>query len=177
MIFTPTGLAGAFVVEIEPRGDDRGFFARAFCRREFEKNGLQADFVQANTAFSKERGTLRGMHFQRPPHAEAKFLRCVRGAVFDVMIDLRPESPTRKKWFGVELTAENRKMVFVPEGFAHGYLTTAADTEVFYLVSAYYAPEAESGVRWDDPAFAIEWPLTADLIISHKDRAWPLFSA
>ena len=147
MIFTPTGLDGAFVVEIEPRGDDRGFFARTFCRREFEKNGLQVDFVQANTAFSKEKGTLRGMHFQRPPHAEAKFLRCVRGAVFDVMIDLRPESPTRKKWFGVELTAENRKMVFVPAGFAHGYLTTAADTEVFYLVSAFYAPEAEGGVQ------------------------------
>ena len=177
MIFTPTGLAGAFVVEIEPRGDDRGFFARAFCRREFEKIGLRVDFVQANTAFSKEKGTLRGMHFQRPPHAEAKYLRCIKGAVFDVMIDLRPDSPTRKKWFGVELTAENRKMVFVPEGFAHGYLTTAADSEVFYLVSAFYAPEAEGGVRWDDPAFDIEWPPTADLIISHKDRAWPLFSA
>ena len=177
MIFTPTGLDGAFVVEIEPRGDDRGFFARTFCRREFEKNGLQVDFVQANTAFSKEKGTLRGMHFQRPPHAEAKFLRCVRGAVFDVMIDLRPESPTRKKWFGVELTAENRKMVFVPAGFAHGYLTTAADTEVFYLVSAFYAPEAEDGLRWDDPAFDIEWPPVGELIVSEKDRGWPLFSA
>ncbi|MFZ0614219.1 MAG: dTDP-4-dehydrorhamnose 3,5-epimerase [Desulfobacterales bacterium] len=176
MIFTPTGLDGAFVVEIEPRGDDRGFFARAYCRREFEKNGLQVDFVQANTAFSKEKGTLRGMHFQRSPHAEAKFLRCVRGAVFDVMIDLRPDSPTRKKWFGVDLTAENRKMVYAPAGFAHGYLTTAADTEVFYLVSAFYAPEAEGGVRWDDPAFDIEWPLTADLHISEKDRHWPRFS-
>ena len=116
------------------------------------------------------------MHFQKAPHAEAKFLRCVRGAVFDVMIDLRPDSPTFKKWFGIELTADNHKMVFIPEGFAHGYLTTVDDTEVFYLVSAFYSPDAEGGVRWDDPAFGVKWPMTGNLIISEKDRSLPDFS-
>jgi dTDP-4-dehydrorhamnose 3,5-epimerase len=175
MKFTGTGLDGAFVIEIEPHVDDRGFFARAWCRREFETTGIQSKFVQANIAFSKEKGTLRGMHFQNAPHAEAKLLRCVKGAIFDVIIDLRPDSPTFKHWFGIELTAENHNMVFIPEGFAHGYLTTAAETEVFYLVSAFYSPEVEGGVRWDDPAFGVEWPMTGNLIVSEKDRSWPHF--
>jgi dTDP-4-dehydrorhamnose 3,5-epimerase len=175
MKFTETGLDGAFVIEIEPRLDERGFFARGWCRREFEAAGIRINFVQANIAFSKNKGTLRGMHFQKAPHAEAKFLRCVRGAVFDVMIDLRPDSPTFKKWFGIELTADNHKMVFIPEGFAHGYLATVDDTEVFYLVSAFYSPDTEGGVRWDDPAFGVKWPMTGNLIISEKDKNLPDF--
>jgi dTDP-4-dehydrorhamnose 3,5-epimerase len=175
MKFTQTGLTDAFVIDIEPYSDDRGFFARAWCRREFEGVGIQFNFVQANIAFSREKGTLRGMHFQRPPRAEAKLLRCIRGGIFDVMIDLRPDSPTFKKWLGIALTAENHKMVFIPEGFAHGYLATVHETEVFYLVSEFYAPDSEDGVRWDDPAFGIEWPMTDNLIISAKDKSWPDF--
>jgi dTDP-4-dehydrorhamnose 3,5-epimerase len=175
MKFISTGLDGAFVIEIEPIVDERGHFARAWCRREFEAAGIHVDFVQANIAVSKEKGTLRGMHYQRAPHAEVKLLRCVRGSIFDVMIDLRTNSPTFKKWFGIELTAANNKMVYVPEGFAHGYLTTVADTEVFYPVSAFYSPDAEGGVRWDDPAFGIQWPQIEHLIISEKDKHWPDF--
>ena len=175
MKFTETGLDGAFVIEIEPRLDERGFFARGWCRREFEAAGIRINFVQANIAFSKNKGTLRGMHFQRAPHAECKLWRCVRGAIFDVMIDLRLNSPTFKKWFGIELTSDNHKMTLIPEGFAHGYLTTADNTEVFYLVSAFYTPEAEGGVRWDDPAFGVRWPMTDNLIISEKDKNWPDF--
>ena len=175
MKFTETGLDGAFVIEIEPRLDERGFFARGWCRREFEAAGIRINFVQANIAFSKNKGTLRGMHFQRAPHAESKLWRCVRGAIFDVMIDLRLNSPTFKKWFGIELTSDNHKMTLIPEGFAHGYLTTADNTEVFYLVSAFYTPEAEGGVRWDDPAFGVRWPMTDNLIISEKDKNWPDF--
>jgi dTDP-4-dehydrorhamnose 3,5-epimerase len=175
MKFTETGLDGAFVIEIEPRLDERGFFARGWCRREFEAAGIRINFVQANIAFSKNKGTLRGMHFQRAPHAEFKLWRCVRGAIFDVMIDLRLNSPTFKKWFGIELTSDNHKMTLIPEGFAHGYLTTADNTEVFYLVSAFYTPEAEGGVRWDDPAFGVRWPMTDNLIISEKDKNWPDF--
>ncbi len=175
MKFISTGLDGAFVIEIEPIVDERGHFARAWCRREFEAAGIRLDFVQANIAFSRKKGTLRGMHYQKAPNAEVKLLSCVRGSVFDVMIDLRPNSPTFKKWFGIELTAANNKMVYVPEGFAHGYLTTAAETEVFYPVSAYYTPAAEDGVRWNDPAFGIAWPQTEDLIISKKDENWPDF--
>ena len=175
MKFTETGLDGAFVIEIEPRLDERGFFARGWCRREFEAAGIRINFVQANIAFSKNKGTLRGMHFQRAPHAECKLWRCVRGAIFDVMIDLRLNSPTFKKWFGIELTSDNHKMTLIPEGFAHGYLTTADNTEVFYLVSAFYTPEAEGGVRWDDPAFEVRWPMTDNLIISEKDKNWPDF--
>jgi dTDP-4-dehydrorhamnose 3,5-epimerase len=175
MKFSETGLDGAFVIEIEPRLDERGFFSRAWCRREFEAAGIRINFVQANIAFSKNKGTLRGMHFQRAPHAECKLWRCVRGAIFDVMIDLRLNSPTFKKWFGIELTSDNHKMTLIPEGFAHGYLTTADNTEVFYLVSAFYTPEAEGGVRWDDPAFGVRWPMTGNLIISEKDKNWPDF--
>jgi dTDP-4-dehydrorhamnose 3,5-epimerase len=173
MKFTKTGLDGAFVIEIEPRLDERGFFARAWCRREFEEAGIRSSFVQANLAASNRKGTLRGLHYQMPPHAEAKLLRCIRGAVFDVMVDLRRASPTFRQWAGVELTADNHKMVYIPEGFAHGYLSLEDDTEVLYYVSAFYAPDAEGGCRWDDPALGIQWPRLSSYILSEKDRQWP----
>jgi dTDP-4-dehydrorhamnose 3,5-epimerase len=177
VIFSRTSLQGAFVIEIEPREDERGFFARAWCLREFAENGLNTELVQASIAWSRRKGTLRGLHFQRPPHAETKVIRCTRGAVYDVIVDLRPSSPTHKQWLGVELTADNRRMVYVPEGFAHGYQTLADDTEIFYQVSAFYTPEAEGGVRWDDPAFGIEWPDSESPLLSDKDRAWPDYRA
>jgi dTDP-4-dehydrorhamnose 3,5-epimerase len=173
MIFTPTDLEGAFIVDIEPREDERGFFARAWAREEFEANGLSTEVAQANIAFNHRKGTLRGMHFQRPPHAEVKVVRCVRGALYDVIVDLRPESPTWKRWLGVELTADNRRMLYIPEGFAHGYQTLADATEAYYQVSEFYAPDAEGGVRWDDPAFGIEWPDPDPPVMSQKDRTWP----
>ena len=177
MIFTPLELDGAYVVDLDKREDERGFFARAWCEAEFEEHGLNPRLVQCNLSFNKHKGTLRGMHLQDEPHAEAKLIRCTRGAVFDVIIDLRPESSTYTRWLGVELTADNRRMVYVPEGFAHGYQTLVDDTETFYQVSEAYAPGAERGVRWDDPAFGIEWPEAEKRIISQKDRSWPLFTA
>jgi dTDP-4-dehydrorhamnose 3,5-epimerase len=176
MLFLETKLKDAYIVDVEPRGDDRGFFARAWCAKEFEAHGLATSFVQCNLAFNEQRGTLRGMHFQRAPHAEVKLIRCVRGALLDVLIDLRPDSPTYMDWVGVELTEDNRRMLYAPEGTAHGYLTLADQTEAFYQVSAFYAPEAEGGVRWDDPAFAIEWP-EPPRVLSDKDRAWPDYVA
>lgn len=173
MIFRETAVAGAFVIELEPRGDERGFFARAFCRHEFEEHGLNPAVVQCNVSISAAEGTLRGMHFQLPPHEEAKLVRCTRGALWDVALDLRPDSPTYRRWSGVELTADNRRMLYVPEGCAHGFQTLVPDTEAFYQVSAAYAPDAERGVRWDDPAFAIEWPSTARRVLSPKDATWP----
>jgi dTDP-4-dehydrorhamnose 3,5-epimerase len=168
MIFTETPIPGAFLVDLERRGDDRGFFARAFCEREFEARGLASGFVQINDSLSARRGTLRGMHYQLAPHAETQLVRCVRGALLDVILDLRPGSPTFGRSFGAELTAENRRMMYVPKGFAHGFLTLADDTEAFYLVDAFYAPEHERGIRWDDPAFAIPWPLPP-AVLSEKD--------
>ncbi len=176
MIFTETELAGAFVVDLERREDDRGFFARAWCAQEFTDHGLNPRLVQANLSFNDRTGTLRGMHFQREPAAEAKLIRCTRGSIFDAIVDLRPESPTFKDWVGVDLTAENRKALYVPEGFAHGYQTLEPDTETFYLVSEYYTPEAEGGVRWDDPAFGIAWPDPANALLSEKDANWPDFT-
>lgn len=176
MIFSETELQGAFVVELEPRHDERGFFARAWCRNEFEDNGLTGRLAQCNISFNHEAGTLRGMHYQVPPHEEVKLIRCTRGAIFDVIVDLRPDSTTFRNWIGVELTAENRHALYVPEGFAHGYQTLVDATETFYQVSAFYSPEAERGVRWDDPAFGIEWPPTRRRIISDKDRSWPDFA-
>lgn len=173
MIFTPTELDGAYVVDLEPREDERGFFARAWAQDEFGAHGLSTDVVQANIAFNRRKGTLRGMHFQREPHAEAKLVRCTRGALYDVIVDLRPGSPTQARWIGVELTADNRRMLYVPEGFAHGYQTLVDDTEAHYQVSAAYAPDAEGGVRWDDPAFGIEWPDPDPSVMSDKDRSWP----
>ena len=174
MIFTETPLPGAYLIDLEKRGDARGFFARAFCRNEFAAHGLESDFVQINNSLSVERGTLRGLHYQLAPAAEVKLVRCIAGALYDVILDLRPEMPSFGRWFGAELTAENRRMMYVPRGFAHGFLTLSEDCEALYLVSAFYMPELERGVRWNDPRFAIEWP-SAPVVISDKDRDRPDF--
>lgn len=173
MIFEKLRLEGAYVIRLQQHGDERGFFARAWCQREFETHGLTAKIVQANTAYSRRKGTLRGMHYQVSPYAEAKLLRCIRGAVYDVMIDLRPDSSTFKSWYGIELDDQSYKMVYVPEGFAHGYMTLADQTEVFYQVSEFYASDAERGIRWNDPVFNVQWPGMEKMIISEKDRNWP----
>lgn len=172
MIFHETRIRGAYVIEIEKRGDDRGFFARGFCRKEMEGHGLNPDVSQANIAFSHSRGTLRGLHYQVFPHEETKLVRCTAGAIFDVIVDLRSASPSYRQWLGVELTAEKHSMLYVPEGCAHGYLTLADNTEIFYLVSQFYSPGAEWGVRWNDPTFGIDWPAMERLVISDKDRNW-----
>lgn len=172
MIFRETPLQGAYVVDLEKREDARGFFARAWCGKEFEKHELIPRVVQANTSFNKKKNTLRGMHYQIAPHAETKAIRCLKGAIYDVIIDLRPDSPSYKQWFGVELTAENRTMLYVPEHFAHGFITLEDNTEVFYLVSEYYAPDCERGLRYNDPAFGVAWPAHIE-VISEKDRTWP----
>ncbi len=175
MIFSETELSGAFVLDLEQREDDRGFFARAWDENEFRERGLNPRVVQCNVSFNHRAGTLRGMHLQNEPHAEAKLVRCTRGAIYDVIVDLRPDSATFKRWIGVELTEENRRLLYVPEGFAHGYQTLADATETFYQVSEFYTPGAEGGVRFDDPAFAIEWPREVT-VISPKDAAWPDFA-
>jgi dTDP-4-dehydrorhamnose 3,5-epimerase len=175
MIFTETALKGAFTVEIQKIEDPRGFFARLWCKKEFQAHGLKANWVQANIALSEKRGTLRGLHYQIAPFEEAKLIQCIRGAIFDVIVDLRPDSPTYLRWHGVELTADNHKMIYVPEGFAHGYQTLTDDTVVTYPVSQFYTPGSEGGIRWNDPAFGIAWPITDDLILSEKDKHWPDF--
>ena len=167
---------GARRIEPDFHRDDRGGFARAWCRKEFSEAGIELDFVQANVARTAEAGVVRGLHYQVEPHAEAKLLRCTRGAVFDVIVDVRPDSETYLEWVGVELDAEGASQVLVPAGCAHGYQTLREDCEVFYLVSAYYAPEAERGIRWDDPAFGVDWPRAATSV-SPKDRGWPPFRA
>lgn len=171
-----TSVDGACLLDFQAFEDARGFFSRAFCAKEFAKAGLPVNMVQANLAGSVEKGTLRGLHYQTAPHEEAKLLRCIRGSIFDVVVDIRPGSPTNGAWFGAELSGENRRMMFVPNGCAHGYLTLEADSEVYYLVSEFYEPTAEKGIRWNDPAFNIEWPITDNLVISDKDRAWPDFN-
>jgi dTDP-4-dehydrorhamnose 3,5-epimerase len=168
MRFVPTPLAGAYLIELEKREDERGFFARLFCERDFAEAGLETQFVQINNSLSKDFRTLRGMHYQLGEAAEVKLVRCVRGALWDAILDLRPTSGTFGQSFGSELSAENRQMMYVPRGFAHGFLTTAEDTEVFYLVSAFYDPGRERGVRWNDPRFAIRWP-APPAVISDKD--------
>ncbi len=173
MIFAPTRVVGAFIVELEKRTDERGFFGRSFCRREFEEHGLNPEVVQCNLSVSARAGTLRGMHLQLAPHEEAKLVRCTQGALYDVALDLRPESASYLRWVGVELTAENRRMLYVPEGCAHGFQTLLPNTEAFYQVSAAYSPEAERGFRWDDAAFGIDWPEAGDRTISEKDEQWP----
>jgi len=174
MIFHPTPLKGAHLVEPEKRGDDRGFFARFFCEREFAAAGLTSHFVQINNSLTAKKGTLRGLHYQLPPTAEVKLMRCLRGAIYDVIVDLRPDSPTYRKWFGAELSESNRLMMYAPRGFAHAVLTLRDDTEILYPVSAFYAPEHERGLRYNDPAFSIDWPI-APVEISPKDAAWPDF--
>lgn len=173
MIFEETKLEGAFIVDIDKRVDDRGFFARGFCAREFEAQGLTSRMVQANMSFSAAKGTLRGMHYQVPPATEPKFIRCVRGAVWDVIIDMRPGSPTYLQHIGVELSAENRRALFVPDMFAHGHQALTDDVELFYLVGEFYTPGCERGVRYDDPAIGIAWPVPVT-VVSEKDRNWPL---
>jgi dTDP-4-dehydrorhamnose 3,5-epimerase len=175
MRFLETSLDGARLIELEPVCDERGFFSRSFCVKEFAAQRLQASFVQHSLSYSAVRGTLRGMHFQTPPHSEVKVVNCIRGAIWDVIIDLRPDSPTYNQWQGFELTAENRRQLYIPAGFAHGFQTLCDDTEVSYLISAFYEPLAASGLRHDDPYFAISWPLPVTAM-SAKDRAWPDFA-
>lgn len=174
MKFTPTPLLGAFLIDIEKRGDDRGFFGRAFCEKELAVQGLSSRFVQVNNSLSATKGTLRGMHFQLAPKSETKIVRCFRGAIWDVILDLRKESPTFGQSFGAELSADNRCMMYVPKGFAHGCITLVDDTETFYFVDEFYAPEHERGVRWNDPRFKMEWPIPP-VVISEKDSGWKDF--
>ncbi|MDE3174847.1 MAG: dTDP-4-dehydrorhamnose 3,5-epimerase [Pseudomonadota bacterium] len=176
MIFHQTPLAGARLIELEKRGDERGFFARMFCEREFGAQGLETRFVNVNNSLSGAPGTLRGLHYQIGEAAEVKLVRCLRGALWDAILDLRPGSPSYGRWFGETLSADNRLMMYVPRGFAHAILTLEPDTEALYLVSAHYAPTQERGVRWNDPRFDIGWPI-APREISAKDAAWPDFDA
>ena len=173
MIFHTTSLKDAYVIELEKRGDDRGFFARTMCREEFAAHGLDTDYVQQNTSFSARKGTLRGMHYQLAPHAEAKLVRCIKGALVDVIVDLRRGSPSYMKHERFELDEENRRQLYVPRGFAHAFQTVSDNTEVSYLASAAYAPSAERGLRYNDPALGIAWPLPVT-VISDKDASWPL---
>jgi len=175
MIFVETKLSGAFVIELERLEDERGFFARSFDEKEFAARGLAARWVQCNVSFNKKKGTLRGMHYQVAPHAEAKLVRCTMGAIYDVIIDLRPDSPTFKQWVAFELSADNRRMLYIPEGFAHGFQTLTDNSEVFYQMCESYHPESARGVRWNDPTFAIEWPLYNALILSEKDSNYSLY--
>ncbi len=174
MKFDETSLRGAYLIDLQPIADARGFFARALCRREFEEHCLNPAIAQCNFAFNHVCGTLRGMHYQVEPAREVKIVRCIAGAVFDAIIDLRPDSSTYRRWFGVELSACNRRALYVPEGFAHGYLTLADNSEIQYMVSEFYSPRHESGIRWNDPAFGIEWPM-APQVISDKDASHPDF--
>ncbi len=171
MIFRPTRLPGLVLIAMERLEDERGYFARTWCRQEFAKAGLDTELAQVSSSFNRLAGTVRGLHFQHPPHAETKLVRCTRGAIWDVALDLRPTSPTRGQWQAVELTAENGLSIYIPEGFAHGFQTLADDSEVLYQISAFYAPEAADGIRYDDPTFAIAWPLPVRCI-SPRDAAW-----
>lgn len=174
MLFRSTELQGAYVIEVQRMEDPRGFFGRSFCRKEFMDHGLNPCVDQCNVSFNKKQGTLRGMHYQAIPHREAKLVRCTRGAIFDAIIDLRPESPTFKRHFSLTLSEQNLLMLYIPEGFAHGFQTLENDTEVFYQMSESFHPESARGVRWDDPAFGIEWP-SAERIMNERDRNYPDF--
>ncbi len=173
MTFTETRIAGAWIVDITAIPDDRGFFAMTWQPGEFHARGLDSSLAQCNLSWNHKRGTLRGMHYQRAPHAQAKLVRCTRGAVHDVIIDLRPGSPTFREWVGVDLNQDNRRMLYIPGGLAHGYITMSDEAEVFYQASTPWEPKAEGGVRWDDPAFAVVWP-AAPVVISERDATWPL---
>lgn len=176
MIFRETEIPGAFVVEPEPIADERGFFARTFDADEFAARGLETDYVQWSVSFNERAGTLRGLHFQREPHAEVKLVRCARGSLYDVIVDLRPDSPSFRRWTAVELSAENRLALYIPKGLAHGFQTLDDSTEVVYAISERYEPTAAAGARWDDPAFGIEWPPAEERLMSEKDRSWPDFN-
>jgi dTDP-4-dehydrorhamnose 3,5-epimerase len=176
MIFTPTPITGVFVLEVKKIEDERGFFGRVWCRQELEAHGINGDAAQINVAVSPRKGTIRGMHYQDDPFAETKSVRCTRGAVFDVAVDLRPESPTYTQWFGIELTESNQLMLVVPPGCAHGFVTLEDATDVVYVTTASYAPAAARGVRYDDPALRIRWPVPIS-VVSAADAGWPLLSA
>jgi dTDP-4-dehydrorhamnose 3,5-epimerase len=176
MKFTPTKIAGVWLVDMERHADERGWFARTWCAEEFRQHGLNPDLAQCSASFNRRRGTLRGMHWQSAPHEEAKLVRCVRGAMFDVALDVRPGSATFKQWVGVELTPENGRALYVPEGCAHGFQTLADDTEVLYQISCPWHPDGARGARWNDPAFGIAWPLPADAILSPRDAAYADFA-
>lgn len=177
IIFRETKLKGAFVIDPERFKDERGFLARSFSEQEFKSHGLNPRMAECNISFSSKRYTVRGMHFQNPPFAQAKLVRCTKGAIYDVIIDLRPGSPTFKQWIGEELTAENRCMLYVPEGFAHGFQTLEEETEVFYQITNFYNRDSEGGVRWNDPAFAIRWHATDGVTINERDANYPDFKS
>lgn len=175
MNFTETPIAGAYIIDVNRIGDERGYFGRLWCEQEYEQMGLVARVCQSNIGFSRQAGTLRGLHYQTAPHQEVKIVRCTRGAMYDVIVDLRPDSPSFKQWFGMELNPQNATMLYVPEGCATGYQTLVDDTEMYYLTSEFYHPESATGVRYDDPAFNIEWPLSVS-VISDNDTQWPDFT-
>jgi len=172
--FDQTKLPGVFHLHIVPAADERGFFARTWCQEEFERHKLNTRVVQCSVSFNRQKGTLRGIHYQAPPFEECKIVRCTQGSIYDVIVDLRPASPTFRQWIGITLSAANREMVYIPEGFGHGFITLEDDTEVFYQMSEFYKPEAARGVRWDDPAFQVAWP-AKPVVISERDRTYPDF--
>ena len=176
MRFTELELAGAWLIEIEPHRDERGFFARTYCAREFEEHGLVSMIAQCSTSFNAKRGTVRGMHYQTAPHAEEKVVRCTAGSIFDVIVDIRPDSPMYARWCGVELSAVNRRMLYIPVGFAHGFQTLTDDAEVLYQISTEHAPAASHGIRWTDPSLNIAWPITEGVIVSERDASFPSMS-
>jgi dTDP-4-dehydrorhamnose 3,5-epimerase len=176
MIFTESPLPGAFLVDLEPLADERGFFARSFCADEFAAKGLAVEWRQCSVSFNANKGTLRGLHHQDAPHEEHKLVRCTAGAIFDVIVDIRPHSTSYRRWFGVELTAQNRRSLFIPPGYAHGFVTLSDDAEVYYMISVAHAPEYARGFRWSDPAFGIQWPMTPS-VISSRDAAHPLLES
>lgn len=178
MIFTETAIAGAYLVELEPIADERGWFARTFDREEFERRGLEPAVVQCNTSFNERAGTLRGMHLQAEPHGEPKLVRCTRGAIFDAIVDLRPGSASHREWYGVDLTPDNGRMLYIPVGVAHGFQTLADASEVSYQMGHEYVPDSAGGVRWDDPAFGIDWPeAPGERVISERDSSYPLYGS
>jgi len=176
VIFNETPLSGAYCIEVEKSHDERGFFARTWCEREFAERGLTTAIKQCNISFNKERGILRGLHYQEAPYGEVKIVRCTKGAIFDVIVDLRRDSATFRNWYGLELNEKKRSMLYIPEGFAHGFQTLSNETEVFYQMSQFYVPESARGVRWNDPAFGIEWPETEKRILSERDQQYPDFT-
>ena len=176
MIFSATGLGGAFIVDIERHDDERGFFARVHCAEEFAARGLAVALPQTSISHNARRGTLRGMHYQAAPHAEEKLVRCTAGAVFDVIVDIRADSPTYRRWFGAELSAANRRALYIPKGFAHGFLSLGDDAEVMYMISVAHTPQAARGFRWNDPLFGIAWPFEP-LVMSARDAGYPSFDA
>lgn len=177
MIFQEMKIPGAFLIEPERRDDERGFFARVYCEDEFAKHGLHTNFVQCNISYNVRRGTLRGLHYQAVPHGEVKVVRCTMGAIYDVILDLREDSPTYKQWAAAELSIENHRTLYIPTGIAHGFQTLMDNSEVFYMMGTYYHPESARGVRWNDPAFGIEWPAVNERIVSDSDCQWEDYCA